>query len=135
MARTTPVSKGCMTLVRPVGMIFPDAEPTISIWPNDAQANATQNNAMIVPPIAPASGGAGVSTISRAAGRKASSSLPRSCGTRKKLVAASANFMDARLQPIEGRVATTGVDQLVMRTVFYQAATIDGHDPVGPTHG
>src|ERR1019366_6728789 len=135
MARTTPVSKGCMTFVRPVGMIFPDAEPTISIWPNDAQASARQNSAMMVPPIAPASGGTGVSTISRAAGRKASSSAPRSLGIRKKLVAASANFMDACLQPVEGRVATTGVDQLVMRTVLHQAAAIDGHDAVSPAHG
>ena len=77
-------SKGWMTLVRPVGMIFPDAEPTMSIWPNDAQTIARHNSAMMVPPIAPANGGTGVSTISRAAGRNASSYLRRSFGERKK---------------------------------------------------
>ena len=46
----------------------------MSILQNDAQSRAAQNNAMMIPPIAPASGGAGVSTISSAAGRNASSS-------------------------------------------------------------
>src|SRR5947209_12798579 len=135
MARTTPVSKGWMTFVRPDGIIFPDAEPTMSIWLSEAQASARQNSAMIVPPIAPANGGTGVSTISKAAGRKASSSLPRKGGIRKKLVAASANFMDACLQSMERRVASTGVDQLVVGTILDQAAAIDSHDAVGPAHG
>src|SRR5262245_57751553 len=56
-------------------MIRPDAVATISTLPKHAQARATQNNAMTVPLIASAIGGGGVSTISSAAGRKASSSL------------------------------------------------------------
>src|SRR5215831_6014418 len=64
-----------MTLVRPLGTIRPDAVATISTLLRHAQTRARQNNAMIVPPMAPAIGGGGVSTISSAAGRKASSSL------------------------------------------------------------
>src|SRR5262249_58348155 len=56
-------------------MIRPEAVATISTLPKHAQARATQNNAMTVPLVAPAIGGGGVSTISSAAGRKASSSL------------------------------------------------------------
>ena len=74
MARTTPVSNGWMILVRPLGTIFPVAEATMSIVPNHAQTSATQNTAMMVAPIARPIGDGGVSTISSAAGRNASSS-------------------------------------------------------------
>jgi hypothetical protein len=33
MARTTPVSKGCTILLRPLGMIFPCAEAIVSTLP------------------------------------------------------------------------------------------------------
>src|SRR6516164_2644976 len=60
-------------------MIRPGAVVTISSLPKHAQAKAIQNNAMTVPLTALAIGDGGVSTISSAAGRKASSS-PRGDG-------------------------------------------------------
>ena len=77
MARTTPVSNGWMILVRPLGTILPGAEATMSIVPDQAQASAAQNSTMMVAPIARPIGDGGVSTISSAAGRKASSSPRR----------------------------------------------------------
>src|SRR5437762_2044105 len=47
MERTTPVSSGWMTLVRPLGTIFPVAEATMSMVPQEAQANAVQNSTMM----------------------------------------------------------------------------------------
>ena len=44
MARTTPVSNGWMTLVRPLGTILPVAEATMSIVPHQAQTSAAQNS-------------------------------------------------------------------------------------------
>jgi hypothetical protein len=44
MERTTPVSNGWMTLVRPLGTIFPLAAATMSIVPHQAQASAAQNS-------------------------------------------------------------------------------------------
>ena len=73
IARTTPVSNGWMTLVRPLGMILPGAVATMSTVPRQAQASASTNTMMIVAPIARPIGEGGVSTISSAAGRKASS--------------------------------------------------------------
>src|SRR5258708_2807342 len=58
-------------------MIFPVAVATISTWPRQAQANASTNSAMTVAPIARPVGDGGVSTISSAAGRNASSSRSR----------------------------------------------------------
>ena len=43
MDRTTPVSNGWITLVRPLGTIFPVADATMSIVPAEAQISATQN--------------------------------------------------------------------------------------------
>src|SRR5215472_3415146 len=60
-------------------MIRPGAVVTISTLPKHAHARAMQNNAMMVPLMAFAIGDGGVSTISSAAGRKASSSS-RGCG-------------------------------------------------------
>ena len=74
MERTTPVSNGWMTLVRPLGTIFPVAEATMSIVPQEAQASAAQNSRMMTAAIARPIGDGGVSTISSAAGRNASSS-------------------------------------------------------------
>src|SRR5208283_4992475 len=76
-------------------------------------------------------GDGGVSTISSAAGRKSSSVLSR----RLSLRMFSMNFMDAGLQPMERRIAATGVDQLIMRTVLDQPTAIDGDDAFGAPHG
>ena len=54
MARTTPVSNGWMILVRPLGMIFPVAEATMSMVPHHDQTSAAQNSTMIVATIAAA---------------------------------------------------------------------------------
>jgi hypothetical protein len=62
-----------MTFVRPLGMILPCAVATISTLPMQAQPNARTNTAMIVAPMARPIGDGGVSTISSAAGKKASS--------------------------------------------------------------
>jgi hypothetical protein len=69
MAETIPVSSGWIVLVRPVGTILPDAVAMMSTWPKIDQATAIAKNRMIVPPIALPAGEAGVSRISRAAGR------------------------------------------------------------------
>src|SRR5215468_11283414 len=146
IARTTPVSSGCMTLVRLLGMIRPDAVATISTLPKHAHARAKQNNAMMVPPMAPAIGGGGVSTISSAAGKKASSSSPRTaglCGRETRALAdlyrtetrALADFMDACLQTVERRIATACLDQGLMGAVLNQTATVDGDEAVAPSYG
>ena len=80
MARTTPVSNGWTSLTRPLGTIFPLEVATMSTCPKHAQIKARQNTAMMVAPIARPIGDGGVSTISRAAGRKAISSRCRRVG-------------------------------------------------------
>jgi hypothetical protein len=61
-----------MTLVLPLGTIFPLADATMSIVPHQAHTSPAQNSRMIVDPIARPIGDGGVSTISSAAGRNAS---------------------------------------------------------------
>ena len=73
MARTTLASSGWISLVLPLGTILPLAVTTMSTLPNVAQASATQKMAMMVAPTARPTGDGGVSAISSAAGRKASS--------------------------------------------------------------
>src|SRR5262245_34604827 len=138
IARTTPVSNGWMTLVRPLGMIFPGAAAMISTSPSEAQARARANSAMIVKPMARPIGEGGVSTISRAAGRNSSSCLSWRAGRAGSgmmfLAGFSADFMDSGLQAMEGGIAAAGVDQIVMAAVFDDAAGLDGDDPVGAPH-
>ena len=74
-----------ITLVRPLGTIFPVADATMSIVPAEAQISAAQNNRIMVAPIARPIGDGGVSTISSAAGKNASSS-PRCRRTREREV-------------------------------------------------
>src|SRR5258708_27444851 len=62
-----------MILLRPLGMILPCAEATMSILPNEAHASARQKMRMIVALVAGPGGGGGRLTISSAAGRNASS--------------------------------------------------------------
>src|SRR5215831_4237809 len=134
MARTTPVSNGWTIFVRPLGTIRPVAVVTMSTLPRAAQASATQNSAIMVPPTAPASGCGGVSTISRAAGRKASSSADRDGRFGGDGARASANIMDACLHAMERGVSPAGLDQLVMGSVLNQTAALNGDDPVAPTY-
>src|ERR1700682_3029821 len=97
-------------------MICPCATATMSTVPTHAQAKATTNTAMMVKATARPIGDGGVSTISSAAGRNASSSLRRS---------------GPCLEAIEGGISATGLDQIVMGAILDQAAPLDGDDPVG----
>ena len=111
----------------------------MSILPNDAQAKARQNRTMIVQAEARPVGDGGVSTISRAAGRNASSYLSRRLDRRGRgmmfLAELSADFMDPGLQAVERGIAAAGIDQILMGAVLNEAARVDGHDPVGAAHG
>src|SRR5262249_28676626 len=133
MERTTAVSNGWMTLTRLLGRIFPVADATISIVPHQAQTRATQNKTRIALPTARPSGDGGVSTISSAAGRNASSSrrLPR--GRRNGITrcadglgsASSADLMESSLQSMQRRIAAAGLDQYVVAAILDQAAAIE----------
>src|SRR5882757_5294942 len=141
MERTTPVSKGWMTLVRSLGTIFPVADATMSIVPHQAQTSAAQNSRMMQAPIERPIGDGGVSTISSAAGRNASSSRRRSCAVRIGMTrrvglsglslselslaglcpagsTVSDDFMDSCLQQMQRCVAAAGLDQGVMGAVL-----------------
>src|SRR5262249_13420803 len=143
MERTTPVSNGWMTLVRPLGTIFPLADATMSIVPHQAHTSAAQNSRMMVVAIARPIGDGGVSTISSAAGRKASSS-PRPARARRNGVprrvglpgvAGPADFMNSRLQAMQRCIAAAGLDQRVMGAVLDQATALERDDAVRRPHG
>ena len=119
-----------------VGMIFPVAVATISTVPNVAQASAKQKTAMIVAPIARRSAG-GVSTISSAAGRKATlpavrqpESVPFGNG-----MIFLADFMDSGLQIVQRSITSAAANEFVMGAVFDDAATIERDDSVSMAHG
>src|SRR6516164_7372592 len=124
-----------MILVWPVGMILPVAEATISTWPKKAHTSARQNRAMMLNTIVWPTGDGGVSTISSAAGRKASSCLSRAFLVREEGSAfrfgaapcdvCLADCMDARLEPMEHRVAPARIDELVVCAVLHQPSAID----------
>src|SRR5215470_10557274 len=132
-----------MSLVLSLGTILPFADATMSIVPHQAQATAALNSATMVAPIARRIGDGGVSTISSAAGRNASSSGRRSCtariGTTRRRNGAglsdSTDFMDTCLQTMQRRVAAAGLDQRVVAAVLDQPATIKRDDAVGRPHG
>src|SRR6516165_406433 len=132
-----------MTLVRPLGTIFPVAEATMSIVPHHDHASAAPNSRMMLAPIARPIGDGGVSTISSAAGRNASSSPRRSCTRRNGItpgvgsggVVGLADFMEACLQPMQRCVAPAGLDQRVVGAVLDQAAALEGDDAVARAHG
>src|SRR5262245_59237546 len=143
MERTTPVSNGWMTLVRPLGTILPVADATMSIVPHQAHISAAQNSRMMVAPIARPIGDGGVSTISSAAGRNANSS-PRLSSVRRNAmtrrvgltgVAGSADFMNSRLQAVQRCITAAGLDQHVMGAVLDQAAALERDDAIRRPHG
>src|SRR5580693_7723933 len=131
IARTTPVSNGWIVFVRPLGMILPGATATMSTVPMHAQPSATANTAMMVKATARPTGDGGVSTISSAAGRNASSSFRRCARPAGKATIFLADFMQTCLEPIECRIAAAGLDQIVVRAVLDQAAALDGDDAIG----
>src|SRR6266498_4962168 len=124
-----------MVLVPPLGMILPGATATMSTVPMHAQTTATLNATMMVNAMARPIGEGGDSTISRAAGRNASSSFRRSSRCFGKATIFLADLMQPCLEPIEGCISATGFDQLVVRTILDQAASLDGDDAVRHPQG
>src|ERR1700733_1311409 len=104
-----------------------------------------QNSATMVAPIARPIGDGGVSTISSAAGRNASSSFSRvSRVTGNEMtffaffampfaasMAALADFMDTTLHSVEHGIAPTHTDEIIMRPVFDKTAVVERQDAVG----
>src|SRR4029079_10135062 len=143
MERTTPVSNGCTTLVLPLGTLFPVAEAMISIVPNQAQTSAAQNSSMRVAPIARPIGDGGVSAISSAAGRNASSSPRLLCsrwngmtrGHASADMAGLVDFMDACLQSMQRCITSAGPDQGVVGTVLDQAPALECDDAIHRPYG
>src|SRR6266571_7042669 len=126
MERTTPVSNGWTTLLRPLGTIFPVADATMSIVPHQAQTSAAQNNRPMAPAIVRPIGEGGVSTISSAARRNASSSR-RLWRTRRDGmtgrtglagVMGLADFMDSCLQPMQRCITAASLDQCLVGAVL-----------------
>src|ERR1700684_2217974 len=79
-------------------MIFPVAVATISTWPRLAHRSASTNSAIMDAPIARPIGEGGVSTISSAAGRNASSSRSRCLAPPGNGTIFFSAFMDACLK-------------------------------------
>src|SRR6516165_6694824 len=109
-------------------MIFPGAEATMSTSPSETQAKPRQNTAIIVTAIVRPSGEGGVSTISSAAGRNASSCRSRRAprgstvtflADGSTLVDVSLDFMHACLESVQRGVPAAGVDQIIMRAIFH----------------
>src|SRR5258708_35502704 len=116
-----------MSLVRPVGMILPGAVATTSTLPSDAHASAAQKRAIMVAPIARPIGDGGVSAISSAAGRNASSYSPRRAGGfGDATILLLTDALDACLEEVELCIAAIRADQLVMRTFLAHSAPPDG---------
>src|SRR5262245_20113463 len=131
-----------MTLVRPLGTILPVADATMSIVPHHDHARAMQKRPMSVKAIARPMGDGGVSTISRAAGKKASSSrrLARDRGSGTTWPAGLAgtaslmDFMDSCLQAMQRGIAATCFDQRVVRAIFDHATAFEGDDAIHHPH-
>src|SRR6185369_10842177 len=104
--------------------------------PRLAQPSAMQNVAIRVSEMARPIGEGGVSTISSVAGRKASPSTGRSWrapGTAARALAD--DFMDPRLQAMQGRVAAAGADQLVMAAILDETRALQRQDAMAAPHG
>src|ERR1700722_45903 len=97
---------------------------------------------MMVAPIVRPIGDGGVSTISSAAGRNASTSFSlRSRFSGNKMtffvaaIAALGDFMDATLQPVEGRVTPAPAHQFVVGAILDEASVVERQDAVGEANG
>src|ERR1700761_1038122 len=135
MARTTPVSNGWISLVRPPGTILPIDVATISTLPSDAHASATQKTATMLAPIARPTGEAGVSVISSAAGKNAiSASRRRISALGNATMFLLPDVMDACLQVMQLCIASVRADQILVVAVLDDAASLDCNDPVGLAH-
>src|SRR5258708_28928805 len=115
----------------------------MSIVPYQAHTSPAQNSRMMVAPIARPIGEGGVSTISSAAGRNASSSPRLACARRKGMtrrvglagLSRSADFMNSCLQAIQRCIAAAGLDQRIIGAVLDQAATLARDDTIPRPHG
>src|SRR5215475_6382747 len=113
----------------------------MSTLPAEAQTSAAQKSSMIVAAIVRPIGDGGVSTISSAAGRNASSSTRLACARRNGVTrcicvrAGSEDFMNSCLQSMQRCVAAAGLDQRVVGTVFDQTAAIERDDAISRAHG
>ncbi len=125
-------------------MIFPRAVTTTSTVPNIDQIAPAQKMAIMIPAIARPIGEGGLSVISKAAGRNASSYSgrlrPVNATARLSDVAIAAEgllvgAMQAGLQKMEIRVASFAADQFLMRAVLDDAAALERDDPIGVAHG
>src|SRR6185503_5519989 len=107
----------------------------MSISPKAAQASAAQKTRMTVAPIARPIGDGGLSTISRAAGRNASSCAVRGvCRCCEKSSTTLADFMQTRLGAEQRRIASAAADQLFVGAVLDDAPALDRDDAVGMAH-
>src|SRR6185436_17161941 len=107
----------------------------MSISPKAAQASAAANTRMTVAPIARPAGDGGLSTISRAAGRNASSCAVRgACRCCEKSSTTLADFMQSSLRTEQRGIAPAAADQLLVSPILDDAPTLDRDDPVGVTH-
>src|SRR5579863_5460887 len=124
-----------MTLVRPLGTILPGAVATMSTVPTHAQRSAAENTAMMIAPTARPVGEGGVSVISSAAGRNASSySSRRGACFGKAMTFLLADFIDAGLHKVKLCVTAVAAHQLVVTTVLYDSTALDRNDPIGPAN-
>src|SRR5262252_8243178 len=119
-----------MTLVRPLGMILPGATATMSTVPSAVQARATQKTPITAKERTWPTGDGGVSTISSAAGRNASSSVLRARAAGRERTIFSTNFMETCLGAIQRGVSPTPLDEIVVRAVLDQPTPLDRHDPL-----
>src|SRR5260370_10665491 len=120
-----------MSLVRPVGMILPGAVATTSTLPSDAHASATQKRAIMVAPIARPIGDGGVSAISSAAGRNASSYSPRRAGGfGNGPIVVLMDAMDACLEEAELCIAAIRAHQLIMCALLNDGRSPGGDDAI-----
>src|SRR5258706_7854082 len=93
-------------------------------------------NGMMAPPMARPTGEAGVSMISKAAGRNSSSSRRqrRLATGSARPIADSDDFMKARLGAMQHGIAPALADELVVTAILDDLAALDGDDAVGQTH-
>src|SRR5258707_868345 len=123
-----------MTFVRPLGTIRPVAVATMSTLPKVAQPSARQNNAIMVPPIAPAIGAGGVSTFWGAAGGTARPAGEGAVVFGEPEPRALRVFINPCLDAIRRRVAPAGVDQLFMGAILDQTAAFNRDDAIAAPH-
>src|SRR5215467_241697 len=103
----------------------------MSMVPHHDQASAAPNRPIRAKTMIRPSGEGGVSTISSAAGRNASSSRPLRSAMTLPLV----DFMDPCLQAMQRGVTAAAGDQGLVRAVLDQAAALEGDDAIHRPHG